>query len=313
MKDLVYTPDDDVKVHEEGAIRLICTGFQSHEAGLPEWLKNSADAYAREDTNEDKRLIVVILNNGRKGSPASISCLDFIGMTSRVIENNFRHWADPEAARGEDPTIAVQGGHGNGGKCYMTHMFEEHAFIHTVKNGKGNLYGVKGKSIHFGYIPDRNKGRDFPVDDINAQLEKALAGTRCSLGTAWKVAGEAIRKCSGFTLVSGVGPKGYRDKLPTKAIIENLQEHPQMIQTLELCKVFVVENGKLFKRGEPLNLPKIKPINGEEPRVIQIPEKLVDDNTGEEISTTNNGEFPEGHLTLITSQTSMRCSKKRSS
>ena len=310
MNDLIYTPDDDVKVHEEGAIRLICTGFQSHEAGLPEWLKNSSDAYAREDTAENKRSIVVIINNARQGAPASLSCLDFVGMNSSAIENNFRHWADPDAARGADPTIAVQGGHGNGGKCYMTHMFEKHALIHTVKDGKGNLYGVKGKSIHFGYIPDRINGRDFPVNDLNAQLEKALVGTGCSLGTVWKVARDALRKCNGFTLVSGVGPKGYREKPPTRAIIENLQEHPQMIHTLELCNVFVVVNGKPFNRGKPLTLPKIKPMNGEKPRVIQIPETLVDENTGEEVSTTNNGALPEGQMTLCTAQRSMRFSKK---
>ena len=310
MTDLIYTPDADVKVHEEGAIRLICAGFQSHEAGLPELLKNSSDAYAREDTAEDKRSIVVIVNNARGGAPASISCLDFVGMNSAVIENNFRHWADPNAARGIDPTIAVQGGHGNGGKCYLTQMFDDHAFIHTVKAGKGNRYGVKGKSIHFGYIPDRKKGRDFPVDDLNAQLEKALVDTGCSLGTIWKVARDALRECNGFTIVTGVGPRGYREKLPVKAIIENLQEHTQMIHTLELCNVFIVINGKLFKRGESLTLRKIKPMDGEKPRIIQIPETLVDENTGEEISTTNNGELPEGHLVLYTSQRSMRYTKK---
>ena len=310
MKRLIYTPDDDIKVHEEGAIRLICAGFQSHEAGLPEWLKNSSDAYAREDTVEDKRSIVVIINNARGGVPASISCLDFVGMDSTVIENNFRHWADPDAARGIDPTISVQGGHGNGGKCYMTHMFDDYAFIHTVKGRNGNRYGVKGKSIHFGFIPDREKGRDFLVDDLNAQLEKALTGTGCLLGTVWKVARDALRRCNGFTLVTGVGPKGYSEKLPVKAIIENLQEHPQMIHTLELCNVFVVVNGKLFKRGEKLTLPKIKPMDGEKPRIIQIPETLVDENTSEEVSTTNNGELPEGHLILYTAQRSMRFSKK---
>jgi hypothetical protein len=31
---------------------------------LPEWLKNSADAYAREDAPESKRVIVVIFDYG---------------------------------------------------------------------------------------------------------------------------------------------------------------------------------------------------------------------------------------------------------
>lgn len=159
MSKLNYTPDEDVKVHEEGAIKLICKHFQSHESGLPEWLKNSADAYAREDAPESKRVIVVIFDYGRRGATPSISCLDFSGMTSTMIEQNFRVWADPEAALRGAKSTGVQGGHGNGGKCYMTQMYEDYALIHTVKNGKGNQYGVVGGSIRFGYIPDRDHGR----------------------------------------------------------------------------------------------------------------------------------------------------------
>jgi hypothetical protein len=48
MPELICTPDANLRVHEEGAIKLICKPFQSHENGMPEWVKNSADAYARE-------------------------------------------------------------------------------------------------------------------------------------------------------------------------------------------------------------------------------------------------------------------------
>src|SRR2546430_16107949 len=99
MPQLAYTPDDDIRVHEEGAIKLICKAFQSHESGLPEWLKNSADAYARANAPEGKRIIVVAFDYGRKGFRPSISCLDFSGMTSKVIEQSFRIWADPEASQ----------------------------------------------------------------------------------------------------------------------------------------------------------------------------------------------------------------------
>src|SRR5213593_4046495 len=122
MPQLAYTPDDDIRVHEEGAIKLICKAFQSHESGLPEWLKNSADAYAREDAPVDKRVIVLLFDFGRKGNKSSISCLDFSGMSSKVIEESFRIWADPEASQRGGKATAVQGGHGNGGKCYMTQM-----------------------------------------------------------------------------------------------------------------------------------------------------------------------------------------------
>lgn len=55
MSRFKYSPDKDIEVHAEGTIRLLCSSFQSHENGLPEWLKNSADAYAREDVAEEKR------------------------------------------------------------------------------------------------------------------------------------------------------------------------------------------------------------------------------------------------------------------
>lgn len=62
MTQLNYTQDQDVKVHEEEAIRLICRAFQSHESGLPEWVKNSVGAYAREDSSEPRRVIFVIFD-----------------------------------------------------------------------------------------------------------------------------------------------------------------------------------------------------------------------------------------------------------
>lgn len=100
MSKLKYTPDRDLEVHREGAIRLICQSFRSHENGLPEWCKNSSDAYIRENTPQDKRVIVLIFTNSKGMKPASISCLDFGGITSEQIESRFRHWADPNAARG---------------------------------------------------------------------------------------------------------------------------------------------------------------------------------------------------------------------
>ena len=120
---------------------------------MPEWLKNSADAYARENAPEPKRVIVVIFDHGRRDGRSSISCLDFSRMTSTMIEQNLRIWADPEAARRGARSIAVHGGHGNGGKCYMTQMFEDYALIRTVKNGKGNRCGVAAGSVRFAYIP----------------------------------------------------------------------------------------------------------------------------------------------------------------
>ncbi|MEW6033853.1 MAG: hypothetical protein AB1603_03240 [Chloroflexota bacterium] len=311
MDKLKYTPDEDVKVHEEGAIRLICKAFQSHESGLPEWLKNSADAYTREDAPEAKRVIVVIFDDARGSAKPSISCLDFSGMTSAMIEQNFRVWADPEAARRGAKSIVTQGGHGNGGKCYMTQMFEDYALIQTVKKGNGNRYGVVGGSIRFGYIPDRYHGRDFQVVDLQAELNRALGQMGCSIHTLPLAATQAVRLADGFTLVRGVGPKGCGSRIPVRQLVAGLEEHPQMVRTLELCMVFVIVNGELFNRGESLVLPHIRPIEGsEEPRTVSIPPILKAPVSEEPISTTGDSSFPTGTLVLRTSDVSMRWSRK---
>jgi len=88
-----YTPDGDLKVHQEGAIKLICQSFRSHENGLPEWCKNSSDAYIRDECEQDRRVIAIVSRNGKGEELSSISCLDFVRMTSSQIENKFRQWA----------------------------------------------------------------------------------------------------------------------------------------------------------------------------------------------------------------------------
>ena len=311
MASLKYTPDKDIKVHEEGAIRLICKAFQSHENGLPEWVKNSADAYARENALESKRVIIVFFNDSRMGTGSSISCLDFSGMTSSMIEERFRIWADPEAARRGAISPAVQGGHGNGGKCYMTQMFEDYALLHTIKEGKGCRYGVTSGSINFGYIPDGESGRDFSVSDLQSEIEKILQSVRCSLRTITEMAAEAVQLANGFTFITGIGPKGYSKRISVQQLIVNLQEHPQMIQNLEMCRVYVVVNGKLSNRGRQLILPNIPPMQGaKEPREIPVPETLQDPISEEIISTTSNNLLPPGTLVLRTSDASMRWKRK---
>jgi len=309
----IYTPDSDLKVHEEGAIKLMCASFQSHENGIPEWVKNCSDAYAREDFPEAQRIIILILDPGNKNSLGSISCLDFVGMTSHDIENYFRNWADPNAAIAGKKTLPVQGGHGNGGKCYMIQMFTHHSQLHTVRFNKGCTYGVRGGSIRFGYIPDTNKGKDVDVESIEGDIKKALSQIRCPYNSLPKQAIELISSniLKGYTLVSGFGPKGYEDKLPLKQLIRELNDHPQMLRSIELCKIYFITNGRLYNFGKPLSLPDIKPLTGgEQPRSYEIPSRLLDPATRNEISTTTDGKFHRGKLVLFTSEKSMRYGMK---
>jgi len=86
-----------------------------------------------------------------------------------------------------------------------------------------------------------------------------------------------------------------------------------MRMTLEMCDVYAVTNHKLANNGKPLKLTEIPPMPGaEDPRVIDIPETLVDPVSGTEVSTTDNGSEPAGTLTLLTSDTRMWRGAKKS-
>jgi len=305
-----YTPDDDAKIHEDGTIALLCKAFQTHENGLPEWAKNAADEYARRDVDPEQRVIVIMLSDGAKRRPPTISCLDFGGMTSAVIEEHFRHWGAPDAAYQGGDADAVQGGHGNGGKCYMTQMFDDHAMVFTVVDGKGCSYGVPAGSSRFGYMPNRQAGRDFEVKDLANELTRALEPTGCKLDALPEAARGALASCTGFTLVTGVKPRDYKKKIPADRLIESLEEHPQMIRTMQLCRVYVTVNGEVANGGKPLDLPTIQPMEGaEKPLVIPVPAHVKDPSLRKRVSTTENGTLPEGRLVLRTSRTSMRWGK----
>lgn len=311
MDKLKYTPDDDIPVHEEGAINLICKPFQSHENGLPEWIKNAADEYARSNTPLNERVILLILNDGKGETRPTISCLDFSGMTSRTIEHHFRIWADPDAATRGQKTNDVQGGHGNGGKCYMTQMFDDYSAIFTVSQNKGNRYGVIGGSIKFGYIPNKNEGRDFIVSDVQYVLKNELIDFSVSIDDLPSNIRNVFNSAIGFTHIFGVGPKGYKPNLPVKTIIVNLQSHPQMIRNLELCNVYVVANGKVLNDGSPFSLPVIEPMDeAKEPRILDIPQYLRDPVSKAKIKTYESEEEC-GKLVLKTSKANMRYQRRR--
>ena len=311
MASFQYTPDEGQKVHHEGAIRLLCKPFQSHENGLPEWPKNAADEYARRDTPAEDRNIILAFADSKGGRPPAIACVDFAGMSSDTIEEHFRYWASPDASKRGKEVSGIQGGHGNGGKCYMTRMFRDHALLHAALNGLGNRYGVAGGSTVFGYVPDPAEGRDYPVSDLQSELASALVPVGLALADLPQAVREKLGGVEGFTVVLGVRPRDYKARVPAKKIVDDLIEHPQMIRTLQLCRVYALHNGEVLNGGEPLSPPQIAPMPGAGgPRAIRIPEHLRDPVSGVKQSTTEDGTFPEGEVVLRTSQKSMRWSKK---
>jgi len=308
MDQVLFDQDDKVAVHEEGAIKLICKAFTSHEAGLPEWIKNSSDMYARRNAAPEDSIILTLLKDGSAGGGlAMVGCLDFGGMSTQDIENRFRQWADPNASAGGEK---VEGGHGNGGKCYMAQLFSSHALIHTVQADRGNRYGFKAGSFVPGYFPSKAEGRGFVVADPKAELNAALKPFGISFGDLPSAAQTAFTKAGNFTLVAGVGAKHLnKGKIPAAKWVEALEGHQQMIRSIDRNKIYVLHNGKVLTNADPLDLPAIPPIAGAAaPRVVPIPSKLVDPKTDEEIETGANEEVSQ--LILRTSEVSMRWSLK---
>ena len=136
-----FEKDEKIRIHAKGAITQLCSPFRSHEQGLPEWLKNASTAYANSNAASEDRVLSLLFGTNNEGQKY-IALLDHVGMTVEDIETRFSDWGNPEAFKGQaDADELIEGGHGNGGKCYMTQMFESHSYLHTVKGNRGSTYG----------------------------------------------------------------------------------------------------------------------------------------------------------------------------
>src|SRR5882724_3056878 len=134
-------------VIDDAVLDLIGIEFKfDHAKGLAEWLKNSCDAYLRDKTPDDEQFIIVRLVEGGNGHLSRIECIDFVGMTKKQIDDAFKRFFDPQAAKkgAKDAQIKTLGGHGNGGKFYMRQMFKTAQAI-TFRNGKLNIFGFNTK------------------------------------------------------------------------------------------------------------------------------------------------------------------------
>ena len=307
VKDVQFSPDKEVQAHKEGMIKLVCANFRSHEDGLPEWLKNSSDMYFRREFLPKDTSIVLLFSDNQKNHPKAVGCLDFGGMTIEDIETRFRNWGDPDAAGGENQP-GVEGGHGNGGKCYMTQLFESHAYIHTLREGRASRYGFKGGDVTPGYFPSVEAGRGYDVGNAVSELQEALIPFGLTLDMLPDEAKAAFEKTKSFTLVAGFKPKHVKRKIKAKDWIAALASHQQVVQTIQRNQVSAIYNGELLAGANPIRPPEIEPIPGhEEPRVVPVPPILVDPDTQEDVETHATSD---SRLVLRTSASKMTHSLK---
>src|SRR5665213_4620697 len=99
-------------VFDDHLLNVIGNEFKfDHAKGLAEWLKNSADAYNREDVNDEDQYIFIRMKQKSFVAPARFECIDFVGMTHDEIENAFKRWGDPQAASRGKSKKNILGGH----------------------------------------------------------------------------------------------------------------------------------------------------------------------------------------------------------
>ncbi len=263
----------------------------SHEKGLPEWLKNSVDAYIRREpaVPDEKQYIVLNFRDARHSEPLSFECVDFCGMTSVDIDSALKRWGDPKAAsRGLKKR--TYGGHGNGGKFYMRQMFGSSYFL-TYRDGRLSVFGFN-ENKKYGFA------RELRDKACTAHEALTLSGLE-KLDLPSGVCEGIQRGRTGFTVVRGIRPRKIRPPIPVQRLCEKLKFHAQARKLIQRKPVRVLHNGRLvLERLEP-ELIDLRP-GYENLPTIPVPRRLVyeESGTGEEIEFSND-RYPAGHLKLL--------------
>lgn len=291
-KEELFSIQEEPNVIDDHLLDIIGNEFKfSHEKGLSEWLKNSADAYFRQDTPEADQYIVFRFTDAAGKKKATFECVDFVGMTKEDIDKAFKRWGDPDAAR-RGKKQRMYGGHGNGGKFYMRQMFESSYFI-TYRDGKLNVFGFNERR-KYGYAKDYKERAFSPQDALTfAGLGKPALSD--------EVREKIMKGAFGFTVVRGVSPERMKRKIRMDALLQKLKHHPQARQVLKHLHASCIYNDEtVYAKIEPEVIPPMKDF--EDPWFMEIPSKVPLTEAGETVEVElANKKFPEGHIVLHTS------------
>jgi len=254
-------------VIDEAVLDLIGNEFKfDHAKGLAEWLKNSCDAYLREKTPDDEQFIIVRLVESGLGQLTRIECIDFVGMTKKQIDDAFKRFFDPQAAKkgAKEAQIKTLGGHGNGGKFYMRQMFRTSRAI-TYRDGKMNIFGFNAK---------RQYGFEEGFEDRKMSLREAMENAGIDQTNLPVLVAKALAAGeTGFTVVVGEHPQKAKGTASRNALVDKLILHPQARRLIERKPISLLFNAE--KDPVRLTAPKLSPKEGfESSVVIEIPEGL---------------------------------------
>lgn len=280
---------------DETFAKIAAREFADLKNGIPEWIKNSNDAYVRANRPKGERPIVVIYSANTKdyGVPA-FSCLDLVGMSTEDLAK-LKRWGDPTAS---GFGLGITGGHGNGGKSFATAGFNGPTIYYTLKNTVGNIYGFPEPPRPVtAWFPN---GKNIIVESPDGFLEEALSHIGLKVSILPEEVSRLLSNISGFTLLMGHEPKDMTGKFLSKWV-DILRNHKEMMLPLMNCEIYIIANRRLLNDGKPLVLQDIIPMGKyTEPRVVSIPAELEDPESGKIISTVGKGELSRGKLALKT-------------
>jgi uncharacterized membrane protein YgcG len=265
-----------------------------HAKGLAEWIKNSADAYTREELPDDEQIVLVDLQENRPKRDSVFRVIDFAGMSHADIVEAFKRWGDPRAAQRGNKRVKTLGGHGNGGKFYMRQSFEESRFV-TFRGGCLNIFGFN-KSKKYGFLEG--------FEDLPVSLEKALEIGEIDLCELPELAAQRLVASEGFTVVTGNKPNNFAGSSSAAKILKKLVDHPQARRLIARKQVFARISGGDWSKLRVREIPA-RP-DFAEAVTVEAPAKIADPEGNEHIY--RDERWPETYLRLWSSRESLRTS-----
>jgi hypothetical protein len=281
---------EEKNVIDDHLLDIIGNEFKfSHEKGLSEWLKNSADAYLRAGREDEESFIIFKVKDKDE---VVFECIDFVGMTLDDINNALKRWGDPEAAK-RGTGRRVFGGHGNGGKFYMRQMFKQSHFI-TYRSGKLNVFGFN-ENRRYGFARGFKDKKVSPDDAMKfAEIY--------DIDLPPNIRKEILKGVIGFTVARGIHPdKITKRRLNLGKLCEKFKHFPQARQILKYKPVSIIYNDRIFnERLLPEEIPPMSEF--ENPIEIPVPVTIIWEEDGDKETVLLASEkYPQGKLILYTS------------
>jgi hypothetical protein len=284
-------------VIDDAVLELIGNEFKfDHAKGLAGWLKNSCDAYLRDQTPDDQQFIIVRLTEDASSRLTRIECIDFVGMTKKQIDDAFKRFFDPQAAKkgAKEAQLKTLGGHGNGGKFYMRQMFKTSRAV-TYRDGRLNVFGFNEKGEY---------GFEDAFEDQKISLQAALKEAGIDgIELPPSVRGVLETGETGFTVVVGEQPAKAKGTANRNGLVERFVRHPQARRLIERKPISLLLDDETIP--SPLTADKLLPKEGfESSLLIDIPEELESD--GKRVRFKGASYPWSGRLVLKTSAEPLR-------